>query len=194
MHNFPDPNTWIMQTETSGRTRTICVAHLKSHIILKHFTVITYHQVIPQFHVMGTDSYSQVDKACFKTVCHLLKTWNCISLGIVHDPDFYMVPRDLSLNCSELWSYYWTRLSILKYLVPTEYPPGRKAELWQEPYTLTHSRDRTVMIEQGQPFAYRDMCWHRRANLSLLRLQRGRRVALCWVLLKYILTTVEISL
>lgn len=78
--------------------------------------------------------------------------------------------------------------------MPTEYPPGRKAELWQESDTLTHSRDKAVMIEWSQPFAHRDMCRHCRANLSLLKPQRGRRVALYWVLLKCILITIEISL
>lgn len=71
----------------------------------------------------------------------------------------------------------------------TEYSPGRKAELWQESDTLTRSRGKAVMTEWSQPFAHRDVCRHHRANISLLRPQRGRRVALYWVLLKDILIT-----
>lgn len=56
----------------------------------------------------------------------------------------------------------------------TESSPGRKAELWQESDTLTRSRGKAVMTEWSQPFAHRDMCRHRRANISLLTSERKK--------------------
>lgn len=51
--------------------------------------------------------------------CYLLQIWNDTSLTVVTFPDlyWYLVPRKLSPNYSELWSYYWTQFSMLKYLM-----------------------------------------------------------------------------